>query len=143
MNLYYGGLVPPPLSDECSEAGSFIPDKSSCNGYYLCYEGDDGQMLLHHGDCPVGGFFYVNDNGIGVCKPRSQVQCDYDRCVNLGYTNIELANESNDGCKGYVLCQDGVSIFKGTCPNGEYFNELTQRCTTQVISYTACVMTRT
>ncbi|XP_032598885.1 uncharacterized protein LOC6557226 [Drosophila grimshawi] len=100
-------------------------------------------MLLHHGDCPVGGFFYVNDNGIGVCKPRSQVQCDYDRCVNLGYTNIELANESNDGCKGYVLCQDGVSIFKGTCPNGEYFNELTQRCTTQVISYTACVMTRT
>ncbi|XP_030571032.1 peritrophin-48 [Drosophila novamexicana] len=132
---------PPPLTaapEACPKAGSFISDESSCNGYYYCRESSDGQMQLQHGECDDGRFFSARDGG--ACVPRSKLQCDYDRCVDLGYTGIQLANESNDGCTGFAICQDGVKIGEGTCPNGEYFDELTQRCTNQVISYPACAL---
>ncbi|EDW70409.2 peritrophin-48 isoform X2 [Drosophila virilis] len=132
---------PPPLTaapEACPKAGSFISDESSCNGYYYCRESSDGQMLLQHGECDDGRFFSARDGG--ACVPRSKLQCDYDRCVDLGYTGIQLANESNDGCTGFSICQDGVKIGEGTCPNGDYFDELSQRCTNQVISYPACAL---
>ncbi|KAH8303640.1 hypothetical protein KR018_009416, partial [Drosophila ironensis] len=121
----------------CPRSGVFISDNQTCNGYYYCQELDSGEMSLEHGVCSDGRFFMTNADG-GACVPRSRVRCDYDRCVGLGNTTIQLANESDDGCRGYALCQDGAVIGQGTCPEDEYFDEMTQRCTTQVISYPAC-----
>ncbi|XP_022221045.2 peritrophin-48 [Drosophila obscura] len=121
----------------CAQAGDFVSDNSTCNGYYYCHELElDGQMALEHAVCSDGRFF-VAANG-GACVPRSMAPCIYDRCVGLGNTTIQLASESDDECRGFSICQDGVSIGKLTCPGEEYFDELTQRCTTEVISYPAC-----
>ncbi|XP_017059374.1 peritrophin-44 [Drosophila ficusphila] len=120
----------------CPESGGFISDNSTCNGYYYCKPMADGEFTLEHGECSDGRFFLASDGG--ACVPRSKVKCDYDRCVGLGNSTIQLANESDDGCRGYSICQDGVVIGQGTCPQDEYFDEVTQRCTTQVITYAAC-----
>ncbi|EDV39450.1 uncharacterized protein Dana_GF25312 [Drosophila ananassae] len=120
----------------CPQAGVFVSDNSTCNGYYYCRELADGEISLEHGVCSEERFFVATDGG--ACVPRSKVKCDYDRCVGLGNSTIQLANESNDGCRGYSLCQDGSVIGQGTCPQDEYFDEVSQRCTTQVISYPAC-----
>ncbi|KAH8379326.1 hypothetical protein KR009_004188, partial [Drosophila setifemur] len=123
-------------SGVCPKAGVFVSDNRTCNGYYYCQELADGEMALEHGVCSDGRFFLATDGG--SCVPRSKVKCDYDRCVGLGNSTIQLANESDDGCRGYSICQDGVVIGQATCPQGEYFDEVTQRCSTQVISYPAC-----
>ncbi|SPP84709.1 peritrophin-48 [Drosophila guanche] len=130
--------VPPLIAEKgvCAQAGDFVSDKVSCNGYYYCHELADGQMALEHAVCSDGRFFLAADGG--ACVPRTNVACPYDRCVGLGNTTIQLASESDDGCRGFAICQDGVSIGTGTCPAEEYFDELTQRCTTAVISYPAC-----
>ncbi|EDW40181.1 GL25118 [Drosophila persimilis] len=120
----------------CAHAGDFVSDNISCNGYYYCHELEDGQMALEHAVCSDGRFFLAVDGG--ACVPRYKAPCAYDRCVGLGNTTIQLASESDDGCRGFALCQDGASIGAGTCPGEEYFDEVTQRCTTQVISYPAC-----
>ncbi|XP_030372028.1 peritrophin-48 [Scaptodrosophila lebanonensis] len=125
-------------SGECSSAGQFVSDGSTCNGYYYCQQLDNGEMELVHGECASAYFFSAADGG--ACVPRSQIHCDYDRCAGLGETNIQLANESDDDCTGYAICQSGVSIGSGLCPSDEYFDELTQRCTTQLISYPACAL---
>ncbi|XP_068143007.1 peritrophin-48 [Drosophila tropicalis] len=130
----------PPItvaSGICGKAGDFISDNATCNGYYYCRELETGEFTLEHGVCADGRFFYESGDG-GVCAPRSKVNCPYDRCVDLGNSTIQLANESDDDCRGYLICQDGISIGSGTCPADEYFDEMTQRCTTQVISYPAC-----
>ncbi|XP_017080269.1 peritrophin-48 [Drosophila eugracilis] len=120
----------------CPDSGGFISDNKTCNGYYYCKAVADGEFSLEHGVCSDGRFFLATDGG--ACVPRSKVKCSYDRCVGLGNTTIQLANESDDGCHGYSICQDGVVIGQGTCPQDEYFDELTQRCTTQTITYAAC-----
>ncbi|XP_016973890.2 peritrophin-48 [Drosophila rhopaloa] len=120
----------------CPETGGFVSDNRTCNGYYYCKDMGDGQFALEHGECSDGRFFLDTDGG--ACVPRSKVKCDFDRCVGLGNSTIQLANESDDGCRGYSICQDGVVIGQGTCPQEEYFDEVTQRCTTQAISYPAC-----
>ncbi|XP_033157479.1 peritrophin-48 [Drosophila mauritiana] len=120
----------------CPETGGFISDNKTCNGYYYCKDLGNGEFSLEHGVCSDGRFFLATDGG--ACVPRSKVKCGYDRCVGLGNSTIQLANESDDGCRGYSICQDGIVIGQGTCPQDEYFDEISQRCTTQVISYTAC-----
>ncbi|XP_020801399.1 peritrophin-44 [Drosophila serrata] len=122
----------------CPEAGVFISDSKTCNGYYYCRALENGEIALEHGVCSNERFF-LTTNG-GACVPRSKVKCDFDRCAGLGNNTIQLANESDDGCRGYAICQDGVTIGQGTCPQDEYFDELTQRCTTQTVSFTACVI---
>ncbi|KAH8404539.1 hypothetical protein KR222_011851 [Zaprionus bogoriensis] len=124
--------------DECPEAGSFISDGSTCNGYYYCHESAEGQMLLEHGVCADGRFFDAASGG--ACVPRTAVRCAYDRCVNMGNSSIQLANLSDDGCTGYAICQHGKLIGEGACPAGEYFDELTQLCTQQIVSFAACAL---
>ncbi|ALC44368.1 CG6996 [Drosophila busckii] len=129
-------LPPTAQPDECPEAGAFVSDKSSCNGYYYCRPNAAGQMELLHGICADERFFSPANGG--ACVPRSQIVCNYDRCAGLGYTTIQLANESSDDCAGFAICQNGVTIGQSSCPDGEYFDELSQRCTSEVIAYAAC-----
>ncbi|XP_034482515.1 peritrophin-48-like [Drosophila innubila] len=130
---------PPPQTaepDYCPKVGSFVSDDRTCNGYYYCRKNTEGQMVLEHGVCPDGRFFSGDNDG--ACVPRTDVRCEYNRCVNMGNSTIQLANLSDDGCTGFAICQNGTTIAMADCPNGEYFNELTQLCTTQVISFKAC-----
>lgn len=131
---------PPPTAgpDVCPEAGSFVSDDSTCNGYYLCRRDSEGQMVMEHGVCADGRFFHAANGG--TCMPRTQVRCEYNRCVNMGNSSIQLANLSDDGCTGFALCQYGQVIGEGKCPDGEYFDELTQLCTSQVVSFKACAL---
>ncbi|KAH8405982.1 hypothetical protein KR215_001370, partial [Drosophila sulfurigaster] len=126
------------LPDVCPKAGTFISDDETCNGYNYCRNTTQGQMVLEHGVCSDGRFFSAANGG--ACVPRTDIRCDYNRCVNMGNTTIQLANLSDDGCTGFAICQNGTIIAEADCPSGEYFDELTQLCTTQVISFVACAL---
>lgn len=126
---------------KCTEAGVFISDGVSCNGYYYCNGQEDGSIELIHGECPFERFFDPSDGG--ACVVRTTIACPYNRCVTLGYHNIQMANINDGGCRGFLLCQDGKVIGQSECPEGEYFNELEQLCTTEVINYPACARTQT
>ncbi|XP_054734748.1 peritrophin-44 [Anastrepha obliqua] len=128
----------PTATSFCNKTGIFVSDGRSCNGYYYCRASSSSAsgIELQHGTCPTGRFFdEAND---GECVPRTSIVCEYNRCVGFAGDSIELANETNDGCHGYTVCQDGVAIGNGTCPDNGYFDELTQRCTSEVISFPAC-----
>ncbi|KAM8708404.1 hypothetical protein ACLKA7_015385 [Drosophila subpalustris] len=130
---------PPPLKAEpetCPQSGVFVSDKKSCHGYFYCRENPDGEMVLMPGTCKDNRFFSVANQG--SCVAQEKIRCSYDRCVHFGFTHVELANLSDDGCRGYAICQDGRKIGTGTCPDGEYFDEVSQRCTNEVITYAAC-----
>ncbi|XP_060654966.1 peritrophin-48 [Drosophila nasuta] len=130
---------PPQIADDetCPQSDIFVSDGKTCNGYYYCHENDAGEMLLLAGTCSEGRFFNAAQQG--SCVPQEKLHCSYDRCVNRGQSHVELANVSDDGCRGYSICQDGVTIGIGICPADQpYFDELTQRCTSEIISYAAC-----
>ncbi|KAH8261338.1 hypothetical protein KR044_007417, partial [Drosophila immigrans] len=130
---------PPPQKaepDTCPQSGVFVSDGQTCNGYFYCRENEAGEMLLLPGSCSEGRFF--SDAQQGSCVPAEKLRCGYDRCANRGYASIELANVSDDGCRGFAVCQDGATIATDTCPDEQYFDELTQRCTSEIISYAAC-----
>lgn len=130
--------LPTAAPDVCAKAGIFISDDSTCNGYYLCRRDSEGQMVLQHGVCDNGRFFYAANGG--ACVPRTAVRCEYNRCVNMGNTSIQLANLSDDDCTGFAICQYGQIIGEGKCPAGEYFDELTQLCTSNLVSFKACAL---
>lgn len=125
-----------PSEIECPEAGVFIADGKSCNGYYYCKGLEDGSIEPIHSQCPDGRFFDPKDGG--ACVIRTNIACPYNRCVTMGYENIQLANVYDDGCTGFHLCQDGEIIGSGECPSGQYFNELLQLCTEQMVTFAAC-----
>ncbi|XP_037939650.1 peritrophin-48-like [Teleopsis dalmanni] len=130
-----------PAGESCTNINDFISDGYSCNGYFLCRSlkaGTTDDYDLVHGVCDNGRFFSP-ENG-GACVNRTQIYCPYNRCVDIGYGGIKLVNESSDDCTGFALCQNGEQISAGTCPDGEYFNEVTQLCTTEVISFPACAL---
>ncbi|KAH8370038.1 hypothetical protein KR093_001988, partial [Drosophila rubida] len=130
---------PPPIvadPDVCPQSGIFVSDGKTCNGYYYCHESELGEMLLLPGACSAGRFFSAIQQG--VCVPQEKLHCSYDRCAGRGHAHIQLVNVSNDGCRGFAVCQDGLTIETGTCPEEQYFDELTQRCTDEIISYAAC-----
>lgn len=133
---------PPGLDAEiiCPEPGAFIADNTTCNGYYYCMPPvkNGGPMSLVWAECPNGRFFDPANGG--SCIARTQMECGYNRCVGMGVTQIQLANESNDDCFGFAICQNGIQIGSGNCPNGNYFDELTQLCTETVISYPSCAL---
>ncbi|XP_065361301.1 peritrophin-44 [Calliphora vicina] len=134
--------VPPkkPEDVKCIEAGVFISDGVSCNGYYYCKDHADNDSIdLVHGVCPFERFFDASNGG--ACVVRTNISCPYNRCVTFGYHNIQLANINDDGCTGFSICQDGEIIGQSECPSGEYFNELLQLCTTEVVSFPACART--
>lgn len=129
-----------PASELCNQTGIFVSDRQSCNGFYYCRAATDGTtgIVLQHGVCSSGRFFNAANGG--ECVPRTDIVCNYNRCVGLASDKIELANESNDGCHGYTVCQDGVKIGNGTCPDNGYFDELKQLCTSSVVNFPACVL---
>lgn len=129
-----------PSSEFCNQTGIFVSDRHSCNGYYYCsmtMENGTDRIVLQHGICPDGRFF--DESNGGECVPRTSIACNYNRCVGLASNKIELVNETNDGCHGYTICQGGVSIGNGTCPDNGYFDELNQSCRNATISFPACV----
>ncbi|XP_039963015.1 peritrophin-48 [Bactrocera tryoni] len=128
-----------PASELCNQTGIFVSDQSSCNGYYYCGTGTvngTSSIVLQHGICPNGRFFDASNGG--ECVPRTNIACNYNNCVGLASNKIELVNVVNDGCHGYTICQDGMSIGNGTCPNSGYFDELNQSCTNETINFAAC-----
>ncbi|XP_046807336.1 peritrophin-44 [Lucilia cuprina] len=125
-----------PENLKCTKAGVFISDGVSCNGYYYCKGHSDGNIELIHGECPFERFFDPSNDG--ECVLRTNITCPYNRCVTLGYHNIQLANIDDDGCRGFWLCQEGEIIGRTECPNGMYFDELLQLCTHEVVNYPAC-----
>lgn len=127
-----------PQNVECTKSGVFIADGRTCNGYYYCRGNSDGTIDLLHGECPVDRFFDpAND---GACVVRTKIACSFDRCVTMGLEYIQLANINNDGCTGFSLCQNGEEIATSSCPTGEYFDEMSQLCTNETISYAACAL---
>lgn len=132
--------APPPTAapDVCPEAGIFVSDDSTCNGYYYCRRDSEGQMIMQHGVCDDGRFFYAANGG--ACVPRTQVRCDYNRCVNMGNSSIQLANLADDECTGFAICQYGQIIGEGKCPDAQYFDELTQLCTSHPVTFKACAL---
>ncbi|XP_067643289.1 peritrophin-44 [Eurosta solidaginis] len=135
--------TPPAAATEfCGHTGIFVSDRESCNGYYYCAVSSDSAsgIELKHGVCPNGRFFCA-ENG-GECVPRINVVCSYNRCVGSDSNSIVLANVSNDGCHGYTICQGGMVIGNGTCPDDGYFDELTQICTNEVVDFPACATWR-
>lgn len=127
-----------PETVECTIADVFIADGRTCNGYYYCRGNSNGTIDLIHGNCPVDRFFNPANNG--SCVIRTNITCPYNRCVTLGLDYIQLANINNDGCTGFSICQDGEEIAKSSCPTDQYFDEMSQRCTTDVITYPACAL---
>ncbi|XP_011178359.1 peritrophin-44 [Zeugodacus cucurbitae] len=125
-----------PSSEYCNRTGVFVSDRNSCNGYYYCSNNDTAGIVLQHGICPTGRFF--DGSNSGECVPRTNIICNYNRCVGLASDKIELVNETNDGCHGYTICQGGTSIGNGTCPDNGYFDELNQLCTNEVVNFPAC-----
>ncbi|XP_073838554.1 peritrophin-44-like [Musca autumnalis] len=125
-----------PADVECTEAGVFISDGVSCDGYFYCGALVDGEFDMRHGRCPVDRFFDPTDGG--QCVARTSIKCDHDRCVTLGMDFIQMANVNDDGCRGFSLCQNGKTIGNAVCPEGEYFDELAQLCVNRVVNYVAC-----
>lgn len=127
---------PAPEDVKCTVDGVFISDGLTCDGYYYCEENGDGQFDMIHGTCPVDRFFDPTDGG--QCLPRTSIVCEYNRCVTLGQDFIQLANIDGDGCTGFSICQYGKEIARGQCPSGLYFDEMSQLCVSQMVTYAAC-----
>ncbi|XP_011291528.2 peritrophin-44-like [Musca domestica] len=125
-----------PEDVKCSEAGVFISDGVTCNGYFYCSSIGEGEFGMRHGNCPVDRFFDPADGG--QCVPRTDIVCEHNRCVTLGMDFIQMASNTGDGCRGFSLCQNGQTIGQASCPSGEYFDEWSQLCVDHVIDYVAC-----
>lgn len=143
VNCVESTTLAPKLPEDlkCTRAGVFISDGISCNGYYYCMAHEDGNIELIHGVCPFERFFDPSDGG--ACVVRTNISCLHNRCVTLGYRTIQLANINDDGCTGFLICEDGEIIGQSECPSGQYFNEWLQLCTTEMVTYPACVYTTT
>jgi len=128
----------PNPNELCSSGGTFVADPDSCNGYYYCFENENGGIDYTFGRCPTGRFFSLEKNG--TCIARTETVCQQDRCVTLGYTKIQMANRYNDNCQGFSICQDGKTIGSNTCPESFYFDEVIQKCTEEPIEYPACTI---
>ncbi|XP_073839859.1 peritrophin-44-like [Musca autumnalis] len=125
-----------PEDVKCTQAGEFISDGVSCDGYFYCGVNADEEFTMTHGRCPVDRFFDASEGG--QCAPRTDIKCSHDRCVTLGMDYIQMANENSDGCNGFLLCQSGKTIGRASCPEGQYFDEWSQLCVERVIDFVAC-----
>ncbi|XP_075161955.1 peritrophin-44 isoform X2 [Haematobia irritans] len=129
-----------PADVACNKTGVFISDGVSCNGYFYCGDKNaDGDYDMIHGTCPVDRFFDATDGG--QCLARTKVRCPYDRCVTLGMDFMQMANLDGDDCKGFAICQYGKEISRAECPSGQYFDEMSQLCVTEPVTYAACSTT--
>lgn len=148
FNAYRGGCDDPKNVDceepkpevpeyvKCSVSGTFIADGLNCDGYFYCGLETDGEFEMIHGNCPPGRFFDPADDG--MCLPRTEVKCSYNRCVTHGHDYLQMVNIDGDGCTGFSICQKGKEIARARCPDGQYFNEWTQFCDDIEINYIAC-----
>ncbi|XP_073843643.1 uncharacterized protein isoform X2 [Musca autumnalis] len=133
FDAFSGECVRPEI--KCTTDGIFISDGYSCDGYYYCMASGDGFQMIY-GKCQTNRFFDPSDGG--KCALRTNIACPYNRCVTLGFEEIQMANINGDGCRGFSLCQDGEEIGRNTCPAEMYFDEATQRCEDHEVTYEAC-----
>lgn len=109
-----------------------IADPKSCSGYYICSKKEKGaDRQPQHRKCADGYFF---DQMFWSCRDRLNVNCLLDRCEGMGNKYVNIAGD----CKAYALCKNGVMESEGHCPKDYYFDERTQGCTPDIISYNAC-----
>ncbi|XP_075160915.1 peritrophin-44 [Haematobia irritans] len=110
-----------------------ISDGVSCSGYYFCKKMENGQRdrKPEHFTCNAGYFF---DNSTLSCRDRLNVKCSHDRCEGMDNKYVNVAGN----CRAYASCANGEAVFKGNCPDNYFFDERTQGCTPQVVSYAAC-----
>ncbi|XP_065359681.1 peritrophin-44-like [Calliphora vicina] len=124
---------PEPELKVCVDFVGPVSDGVSCSGYYFCKKMSNAtyDRKPQHFSCPAGNFFDMNTNS---CRDRLNVKCSLDRCEGMGNKYVNVAGD----CRKYVLCQNGVAGTPGSCPSTHYFDERTQGCTPQVVSYAAC-----
>ncbi|TMW47748.1 hypothetical protein DOY81_007175 [Sarcophaga bullata] len=124
---------PEPELKVCVDRLGPVADDASCSGYYFCKHvaNDTHDRKPEHFTCPAGNFF---DSTTLSCRDRVNVKCNLDRCEGMGNKYVNVAGD----CRAYVLCKNGMANNKGVCPNGHYFDERTQGCTPQVVSFAAC-----
>lgn len=97
-------------------------------GYYVCTSNNGVGIWTK---CPPGLHFNA-----GKCVTPYTFECQFDRCGNMNETFVGAAKQQ---CKNYLICQNqtsqgpssGYQSFNGlSCPNGMYFNEFSNECTT-------------
>ncbi|XP_011178491.1 peritrophin-48 [Zeugodacus cucurbitae] len=126
-----------PEIEICGTEGSaregYIADDQSCRGYYICAKQKDGKpdRKPTHLKCQQGYFF---DNATWSCRDRLNVKCSLDRCEGMDNKYVNVAGD----CSAYARCKNGVTIASGKCDTNHFFDERTQGCTPQNISYIAC-----
>ncbi|XP_035794802.1 uncharacterized protein LOC118467940 [Anopheles albimanus] len=94
--------------------GVFVNDFSSCEGYFLC---ENGQPLP--AACPPGFFFNEDEQ---LCDFPQNVFC-YVCSQPFG---VELY-PSPSSCEKFITCSNGVS-FEGTCSAGHKFDATQRIC---------------
>ncbi|XP_036326255.1 peritrophin-44-like [Rhagoletis pomonella] len=111
----------------------YIADEDSCSAYYICTKQADGtpDRKPTHLKCQDGYFF---DSGTWSCRDRLNVKCSLDRCESMSNKYVNVAGD----CRAYARCRNGKTASRGECEVGYYFDERTQGCTPQNISYIAC-----
>ncbi|XP_011178615.1 peritrophin-48 [Zeugodacus cucurbitae] len=130
----------PQLEPEIDVCGSenntvvgYIADKESCSYYYICAERKDGKpdRKPMHLKCPNGYFF---DSKTWSCRDRVNVKCYLDRCEGMGNKYVNVIGD----CTSYAHCKNGVTLNNGKCKSGLFFDERSQICTQDIITYAAC-----
>ncbi|XP_037907290.1 peritrophin-44-like [Hermetia illucens] len=127
----------------CSDVpnGTFLPDKTSCSGYYHC---DNGQYIA--GSC--GNTLYFNP-ATGACDYPSNVQYSTSStngsegssttAISVPYNYTGICGTTTDdsrfaldpaNCTGYFYCKspNDKAPTHGYCPIGLAFNSTSQEC---------------
>lgn len=124
---------PKPELKVCIDHVGPISDGVSCSGYYFCKKVANvtHDRNPEHFTCSSGTFF---DSNTLSCRDRVNVKCPLDRCEGMGNKYVNVAGD----CRAYALCANSAASTQGICPSNYYFDERTQGCTPQVVSYAAC-----
>ncbi|CAD7005111.1 unnamed protein product [Ceratitis capitata] len=127
-----------PEIDVCTQGNKtivgYIADKESCSGYYICAEQDTGKPDRHpmYFKCQTGYFF---DSNTWSCRDRVNVKCTLDRCEGWSSKYVNVPGD----CSAYSRCKNGVTVNTGKCGTGFFFDERSQICSQQPITYAACM----
>lgn len=127
-----------PQVDVCANENNtvvgYIADKQSCGAYYICAERKEGKpdRKPMHLKCQNGYFF---DSNTWSCRDRMNVKCYFDRCEGMGNKYVNVFGD----CASYAHCKNGVTLNNGKCKTGFFFDERSQVCTQEIISYAACM----
>ncbi|XP_075164197.1 uncharacterized protein LOC142236787 [Haematobia irritans] len=113
----------------------FVRDQATCGGYFYCKDLGSGipDTTPSWGQCPSNYFF---DETLEVCRDRTTVHCDEDRCDGRS-SGYELS--PIPGCQHYLKCKDGHTEWPVMeCEGDTYFDVTTETCVEQKLSYPIC-----